>query len=191
VELEENLVQLARSEARRTGVAGRVRFVQQDLFDTDLAGATVIALYIGPGAMQRLRPRLLELQPGTRIVSHQFDFGDWEPEEKIEVDGRRGYLWVVPAPIEGTWNVTMAGQDFRLHLERRHQKVSGSSERDGRTTPLVGARLRGTEIRFNAFDRDGTSRNYVGRVQDGRMVGESHDRAGAKPVTWTATRSPA
>jgi hypothetical protein len=148
----------------------------------------VFALYISPGVMERLKPRFLALTPGTRIVSHQFDMGDWEPDEKIEAEGRKAYLWVVPAAVEGEWDVRIAGQDFRLHLERQHQKLSGSSERDGKKAPVIGARLRGTEIRFNAFDRDGTSRSYVGRVEGRRLVGETHDGAGAKAMAWSATR---
>ena len=188
VELEDNLVKLAREAARREGVADRVRIIQQDLFDADLSTATVIFLYVGPGAMKRLKPRLEKLVPGTRFVSHQFDLGDWEADEKIEVEGRRGYMWVVPAGVDGTWDVAVAGEVFPLHLVRRYQKLSGSSERGGRTTPLVDARLRGAEIRFNANDRDGTPRNYVGRMQGDRLVGESHDRAGANPMAWGAIR---
>ncbi len=188
VELEENLVLLAREGARREGVADRVRIIRQDLFEADLSAATVIALYVGPGAMGRLKPRLAQLVPGTRIVSHQFDLGDWEADEKIEVEGRRGYLWVVPAAVDGAWVVAVAGDEFRLHLARRYQKLSGFSERGGRTAPLVGARMRGMEIRFNATDPDGTPRNYVGRMQGDRLVGESHDRAGANPMAWGAIR---
>lgn len=189
VELEENLVRVTREAARREGVAGRVRVIQQDLFEADLSVATVFALYISPGVMERLKPRFLALKPGTRIVSHQFDLGDWEPDERIEVEGRRGYLWVVPAAVEGTWDVSVPGEDFRLQLERRYQKLTGYGERAGRRSQVIGARLRGTEIRFNAFDRDGTSRTYVGRVEGDRLVGESHDGAGAKRLAWSATRS--
>lgn len=188
VELEDNLVQVAREAARREGVADRVQVVRQDLFEYDLSVATVFALYISPGVMERLKPRFLALKPGTRIVSHQFDLGDWEPDETIEVEGRKGYLWVVPAAVEGAWRVTAGGEGFELHLERRYQKLTGHSERDGKRSPVLGARLRGTEVRFNAFDRDGTSRSYVGRVEGGGLVGESHDGAGGRPLPWSARR---
>lgn len=188
VELEGNLVRVAREAARREGVADRVQVIQQDLFEADLSVATVFALYISPGVMERLKPRFLGLAPGTRIVSHQFDLGDWEPDERIEVEGRKGYLWVVPAAVEGRWRVAVAGQDFDLQLERRYQRLSGFGEREGKRSPVIGARLRGTEIRFNAFDRDGTSRTYVGRMEGGRLLGESHDGIGGKPLPWTALR---
>lgn len=188
VELEENLVQVAREAARREGVADRVRVIRQDLFEADLSTATVFALFISPGAMQRLKPRFLQLAPGTRIVSHQFDLGDWEPDETVEVEGRKAYLWVVPAAVEGRWQVAFPGEGFVLRIERRYQKLSTSGERGGKSVPVLGARLRGTEVRFNAFDRDGTSRSFTGRLVGERLVGESHVGTGTSPMAWSATR---
>lgn len=190
VELEDNLVQVARAAARREGVADRVTVVRQDLFDADLSAATVFALFISPGVMQRLKPRFLELEPGTRIASHQFDMGDWEPDETVEVEGRKGYLWVVPAKVEGAWQVAIAGEDFVLRLERRYQKLSASGERAGRSLHVLGPRLRGKEIAFASFDRDGTSRSYSGRIEGGRLVGESHAGGATPRVSWSATRLP-
>lgn len=188
VELEENLVQVARQAAARQGVAHRVRIIQQDLYEADLSSATVIALYISPGVMQRLKPRFEKLKPGTRIVSHYFDLGDWEHDEKVEVEGRTGYLWVVPAPVEGTWRVSIPGQDFRLRMERRYQKLQTFGERGGKNLHVIGARLRGTEIQFTTFDRDGASRTYVGRVESGRLFGESGGWPGIQPLGWSAVR---
>jgi SAM-dependent methyltransferase len=189
VELEANLVEVAREAARREGVADRVQVIQRDLFEADLSAATVFALFISPGAMQRLKPRFLQLKPGTRIASHQFDLGDWEPDEKIEVEGRIGYLWVVPAAVEGSWRVSIPGEDFRLRIERRYQKLGGSGDRGGKKLNVIGARLRGTELRFNTFDRDGTSRSFSGRIEGGRLVGESHVGMDPKATAWSATRA--
>ena len=188
VELEANLVRVAREAAARQGVAQRVRVVQQDLFDADLSAATVVALYISPGAMERLKPRLAGLRPGTRIVSHQFDLGDWEPDERIEVEGRKGYLWVVPAALEGRWRVSIPGQEFRLTLERRYQKLSATAERGGADVQVLGARVRGNEVGFSAFDRDGEARNYTGRLVDGRLGGEARAWDGGKVLRWSAVR---
>jgi len=188
VELEENLVRVSREAAQREGVANRTKFIQQDLFDADISAATVLALYISPGVMERLKPRLLNLKSGTRIASHHFDLGDWEPDEKIEVEDRKGYLWVVPAAVEGKWRVRVAGQDFELGLERRYQKLTASGERDGKMLHVRGARLRGTEIQFSAFDRDGESRNYTGRLEGDRLVGQSGGWNGGKPLAWSAVR---
>jgi hypothetical protein len=188
VELEANLVRVAREAARREGVADRVRVIEQDLFEADLSEATVFALFISPGAMQRLKPRFLGLKPGTRITSHQFDLGDWEPDETVEVEGRKGYLWVVPAKVEGTWQVAIPGEDFRLRIERRYQKLATTGERGGKRLHVLGSRLRGTEIRFTTFDRDGASRQFTGRLEGGRLVGESHVGMGSRPLAWVATR---
>jgi SAM-dependent methyltransferase len=189
VELEENLVQVARQAAAREGVSQRVQVIRQDLFDADLSPATVLALYISPGAMQRLKPRLLKLAPGTRIVSHQFDLGDWEHDEKVEVEGRIAYLWVVPASIAGSWRVTIPGQDFQLRLDQRYQAIKGSAAREAKELPVLGARVRGTEIRFTTFDRDGTSRHYTGRLEGGRLSGQSDAGLGIAPLAWTAVRA--
>jgi hypothetical protein len=188
VELEENLVQVAREAARREGVADRVSVIRQDLFEADLSRATVFALFISPGVMQRLKPRFLELGPGTRITSHQFDLGDWEPDETVEVEGRKGYLWVVPARVEGTWQVAIRGEDFRLRIERRYQKLAASGEREGKKLHVLGARLRGTEIQFTTFDRDGTSRHFSGRLEGARLAGTSQPGSKAAPLAWSAMR---
>lgn len=188
VELEENLVQVAREAARREGVADRVTVIKQDLFEADLSTATVFALFISPGVMQRLKPRFLALKPGTRIASHQFDLGDWEPDETVETEGRRAFLWVVPAAVEGAWQVAIPGEDFRLRFERRYQKLTTSGERAGKSVHVIGASLRGTEIRFTAFERDGSSRHFRGRLEGGRLVGQSDVGNGARPLAWSATR---
>ncbi|MBW4465187.1 MAG: class I SAM-dependent methyltransferase [Pegethrix bostrychoides GSE-TBD4-15B] len=100
VDIDPALVQQANDRARQAGVSDRVQFVQQDLFETDISEATVVTLYLLPDVNLRLRPKLLEeLRPGTRIVSHSFDMGDWEPEQVTQVDGRTIYYWVVPEEI--------------------------------------------------------------------------------------------
>ena len=178
VELERNLVELSNKTAAAEGVAHRVRFVQQDLFEADISRASVIALYISPGVMERLRPRLLALKPGTRVVSHHFTLGDWQPDEVIQVEGRTGYLWVVPTAVVGEWRVSTGDDEFLVRIEQRHQVITTSGERDGKALHVIGARLRGTEIRFTSFDRDGATRHFDGRVDGRRMIGAG----------WTASR---
>jgi precorrin-6B methylase 2 len=97
VEIDRELVARARRNAREAGVAGRARFVRQDLFKTNLRPATVVTLFLYPDVNLRLRPKLLgELRPGTRVVSYAFDMGDWQPAKTVEAGGRKVYLWVVP-----------------------------------------------------------------------------------------------
>ncbi len=97
VDIDPKRITEARENARAAGVEDRVRFIQGDLFQTDLSEATVISLYLLPELNMRLRPKLLQLRPGTRIVSHAFDMGDWKPQREEQVDGKTIYLWTVPA----------------------------------------------------------------------------------------------
>jgi hypothetical protein len=187
VELEGNLVRLAREQAAAQGVSHLASFLQQDLFKADVSRASVIALYISPGVMSRLKPRLLELRPGTRIVSHNFTLEDWEPDETIRVENRTAHLWVVPAAVQGTWSVEIPGEAFLLRIGQRYQALSTSGERPGKSFPVIGGQLRGTEIRFTGFDRDGSSRQFRGTVEGERMAGESGGE-GIEPLRWSATR---
>ena len=187
VELERNLVELSKKSAEIQGVAHRVTFLQKDLFEADISAATVIALYISPSVMERLKPRLLALKPGTRVVSHYFQLGDWEPDEVVQVEGRTGYLWVVPARVAGDWRVRMDSGEFRVRIQQRYQVLSTSGERDDRALHVIGARLRGTEIRFTSFDRDGSVRHFHGRLEGERLAGQS-EGPGIAPRRWAAAR---
>jgi len=113
VEIVPELIRISRERARAAGVADRVEFREQDLFATDLGEATVVTMYLLPDVNLQLRPRLLALAPGTRIVSHDWDLGDWTPDRTVTVDvpdkqlGRdkfsRVHLWIVPARVAGRW----------------------------------------------------------------------------------------
>lgn len=187
VELEANLVRVSIESARAQGVAQLTEFIAQDLFEADISKAGVIALYLSPGAMMRLKPRLLAQRPGLRVVSHQFLLDDWEPDESVRVEGRNGHLWVVPADVRGTWKVSLAGDEFRVRIDQKYQALTTVGERAGRPVNVIGSRLRGTEIGFTAFDRDGQSRRFEGRIDGARMAGDSR-LDGAAPVRWTAVR---
>ena len=187
VELEGNLVRLAREEAARQGVAKLAVFEQEDLFKADLSRATVVALYISPGVMTRLKPVLLGLKPGTRVVSHHFTLEDWEPDETLRVENRTGYLWVVPADVRGTWTVELPGDTLAVRIDQTHQQLRTTGERGGKAVPVIGARLRGTEIEFSSFDPDGASRQFRGRLEGNRIVGSSSGQ-GVPAKAWTAAR---
>jgi hypothetical protein len=185
VELEANLVRVARNAAAAQSVSHLASFVQQDLFEYDLSAATVVALYISPGVMTRLKPRLAALRPGTRVVSHYFMLDDWEPDESIRVDGRSAHLWVVPAAARGTWAVEIPGEGFTVRIDQRYQKLATTGTREGRDIPVIGAQLRGSEIRFTSFDRDGSSRHFDGVIEGARMSGESQGE-GIPRLPWSA-----
>jgi SAM-dependent methyltransferase len=187
VELEENLVRVSVAAAREQGVSERARFVRQDLYEFDLSVATVVALYISPGVMTRLKPKLLALRPGTRIVSHQFTLDGWEPDEQVRVEGRNAYLWVVPADLRGSWRVTAGAESLRVQVTQELSQLGIRGERAGRVVQVIGAGLRGSEVRFTAFDRNGAARHYQGRIEGARMSGSS-DGMGIAPLAWSAAR---
>lgn len=154
VEIVPDLVARSRAAAARAGVADRVEFREQDLFKTDLAGATVITMYLLPEVNLQLRPALLRLAPGTRIVSHDWDMGDWAPDETLTVDapdkqiGRekksRLHRWVVPARADGLW---CGGPGTQLHISQRYQSVQAQWQRGVRQWALQG-RLDGRSLRL-------------------------------------------
>ena len=189
IEYDEALVQFSIRSARREGVAERVRFLREDLFQADLSGASVVALYVSPEIMLRLRPRLFALKPATRIVSHQFTLGDWEPDESATVEGRLAYLWVVPARVHGSWRLRLGADDYVLRLEQEYQKLSGSAEAAGMRTPVFGARLRGEAIRFMFVDRNGDPRAFEGEVKGEAMQGSVHMYQRPESA-WSARRVP-
>lgn len=159
VEIDPALVDASRRSAREAGVADRVEFLQQDLFETDLSRATVVTMYLLPEFNLRLRPSLLALPAGTRIVSHDWDLGDWKPDRTSTLavpDKKVGasrssdvHLWVVPARVEGLWCGTGPLREFSLKLEQRHQEVAGELLRKGRSRTIEG-RLEGNLLRTQA-----------------------------------------
>ena len=202
VDIDGELVDLANGRAQNLGVAQRVQFHRQDVLAADLSRATVLTLYLLPGMMERLRPKLLkELKPGARIVSHDFDFGDWKPDRSVDVQTPEKYditgswtstvhLWTVPAAVEGAWLGSLTGGrggPFRLEVKQRYQHLEGRLERDAQVSVLRDAQIDGTRIRFSAPGADGRLENFTGTVQDGRITGEA--RAGnATAARWSATR---
>lgn len=190
VELEHNLVDYSVRSARRQGVAGRAQFRRQDLFDTDISKATVMALYISPGVMEKLRPKLYALTPGTRVVSHHFTLGDWQPDEMVQVEERRAYLWVVPARVEGRWTVRLGADDYALRFEQSWQILRSKAEFEGRPVTAFSARLRGNDIRFSMIDRNGDVRGFTGVVNGGSMRGTATAADNRASSPWSASRMP-
>lgn len=187
IEFDAGLVRYSALAAERAGVSDRVRFAREDFFQTDLSSATVVTLYISPAVMTKLRPRLLALRPGTRVVSHQFTFGEWEADETASVENVPAYLWVVPARAEGRWLLAMDGTDYRLNLFQAFQMLRGSVESRGRGTPLNSGRLRGEAIRFAFMDKNGDQRLFSGRISGEHMQGTAQSY-GLPELPWSAQR---
>ncbi|MCX8114034.1 MAG: class I SAM-dependent methyltransferase, partial [Burkholderiaceae bacterium] len=136
----------------------------------------------------KLRPTILNMRPGTRVTSHQFTMGDWEADETAEIDYRTAYLWIVPAKVEGQWNFRDAtGQQFTVALTQKYQKISGDVTVGGRKQPLVGATLRGDEIRFAFNDDKGVTRTLTGTVR-GNEINGALRAAGGGDVKVSGTR---
>jgi hypothetical protein len=208
VDLNPDRIAEANENAVRAGVTGRVTFHLGDLFEADLSEATVITMYLLPQVNLELRPRLLDLRPGTRVVSHDFSMGDWEPDEHLKVEakdkfgGAGGtsdvYLWIVPANVAGTWQwqLPVAGRNhaYRVTLTQKYQTISGSVNVSGRSVPVQNPRVNGDDISF-AFTAElngARVRHYFrGRVDGGDIVGTARLTGGRlhAQLEWSAQRA--
>jgi len=197
VDIDWRLVLQSEENARQAGIADRVRFLEQDLFQTDLGQATVIATYLYPFIMLKLRPRLLALKPGTRIVSHDFDLGDWRPDRKTSIR-KNVFLWIVPAQAAGRWQARLELPPIErlldLEVTQRYQDVSMHARLNGVPsqvweTTLIGDRL--TFVVVDTTDRDDEASLYFdGKVRSDLIEGELTRGVGAaRSVTrWRAVR---
>ena len=175
IEYNPDMVALAERNAKAEGVLGKATFRRADIFETDFTKAQVITLFLLPSLNMKLRPTILNMKPGTRIVSNTFTMEDWTPDETATVGGDctswcTAHLWIVPAKVEGKWDVPGRGE---LTLFQSFQMVSGSLG----TNQIAQGRLKGDEISFAV---GGT--NYTGRV-DGNTL-----RLTANGQTITATK---
>ncbi|WP_291937543.1 class I SAM-dependent methyltransferase [Limnohabitans sp.] len=174
IEYNKDLAALAQRNAQRAGVADRVRIVHGDIFKEDFSKATVITLYLLEELNAQLRPTILAMRPGTRVVSNTFSMGDWEPDQVIRVGTNTGYFWTVPAVVAGQW--TLQGLDrrgpARLQLTQRHQRLGGTLSWGGQTQTLLGARLQGADLHFSFVQADGQLKAVQARVLGASLQGE-------------------
>ncbi|GGE32119.1 methyltransferase [Agaricicola taiwanensis] len=182
VDLNPQRIAEAEANAKEAGV--EVTFKEQNLFDTNISGADVITMYLLPSVNRDLRQRILDLKPGTRIVSHAFDMGEWEPDERASVDGRTVYHWVVPAKFYGRWNVEHNGETVNLSLNQNFQKLKGSAEVGGTRMDATGE-IKGEVVRIT-FGEGESRREFVGRINGSSF--EPVEAENAKG-TWKATRA--
>jgi len=175
IEYNPDMVEFATRAAEKAGVAGKAKFVKADIFEADFSEATVITMYLLTSLNAKLRPKILGLKPGTRIVSHAFDMGDWKPDNTAVVEGRTAYLWIVPAKVTGSWQ-TAGGE---LTLKQTFQTVEGALKTGTGTVQITNGTLNGDQLAFTA----GLSQ-YSGRVSGNRIEGTSK---GAANGPWSAT----
>jgi precorrin-6B methylase 2 len=182
VEYNPDMVALANRNAATQGVAEKATFVQGDMFEADFSKATVLALFLLPDNLMKLRDKFLNLRPGTRIVSNTFNIDDWQPDasERVETDCQSwctSLLWIVPARVAGTWQLAQG----ELTVTQDYQMVSGTLTIGGTSAPLSNGRLLGEQVTFRAGGAE-----YVGKVAGDVMEGSVKADGGSR--SWRATR---
>jgi len=183
IEYEPDLVKVSRANAAREGVSGRAEFVKADFFESDFSKATVITMFLRPDIVLKLRPKILDLAPGTRVLSNSYEMGEWKADETETIEDGcphwcTALLWIVPAKVDGVWKMPQGALTF----SQQFQMVTGSYAAGGNTLPIVGGRLRGDQITFSA----GTDQ-YRGRVNGAVIKGSV--TSGGKEGAWRATRT--
>ena len=180
IEYNPDMVALSKRNAAKAGVGGKASFVEADIFKSDLSKATVITMFLLTDLNLRLRPTILALKPGTRIVSNTFRMGDWEPDQTVELGCDTyctAYLWIVPAHVEGRWRSAQG----ELVLKQEFQKVFGTLSSGNVAAPLGRGSLLGDEIRFMAAGAE-----YHGRVKGDAIEGTVKSKGAS--TAWKATR---
>ena len=182
VDFEAQRIVEADENAKKAGVSDKVQFRKEDLFDTDISNATVLTLYLSLAINIKLRPRILEtLKPGARVLSHDFNMGDWLPDRTERISSRVVYLWIVPAKVGGNWQLTYdaphSPMTFDLTFEQQFQQLSGNAMTAGNAAPVRDALVTGEGVGF-AVDIEGSPTRFDGRLVGGQLQGDG----------WKATR---
>jgi len=208
VDLDRRLVALANKRAAQAGVTDRAVFYERDLYKTDISRASVVTIYLLPEVNLMVRPKLLAtLKPGTRIVSHDYDMGEWPPDVSLVLDapdkpvGRdfksKVFYWVVPAKASGKWHWQLGMNEhtsnFELTLNQMFQKIDGTLSVDGRLAKIDEAKLSGTNISIDASLDTGKSvvrYAFSGRILNNRIEGHARVKngSGEQQATWKAAR---
>jgi precorrin-6B methylase 2 len=181
IEYNPDMVDLSIRNAAEAGVSDKATFAKADLFESDFSKATVITMFLLPDINLKLRPTLLNLKPGTRVVSNSFTMEDWQADETANMEGNcttwcTAYMWIIPAKVEGKWQLP----DGELTFTQQFQILKGRLESAGKSTPIVG-RLRGEQIQFNTDDAE-----YTGQVSGDSISGTIKKASGSSK--WSATR---
>ncbi len=189
IEYNPDMVELSRYNAIKEGVGDKAQFKKADIFESDFSMATVITMFLLPDLNIKLRPILLNLKPGTRIVSNTFSMGDWVADETISAEDegtgeedsygsfRNAMMWIIPAKVSGSWSM---GND-QLTLTQTYQMIEGQLKTGDLAIPVAEGKLRGDQIHFKAGDTE-----FSGTVAGGRLQGTARNGSGSKP--WTAER---
>jgi len=200
VDIDPELVRQSNQRAQHLGLDGRVRFEAKDVFKADVSKATVVTLYLLPEMMQRLRNKLYaELRPGTRVVSHDYHFEEWQHDAEVAIDvpekefisgvpSATLYIWTVPAKIEGAWRLQVdENGEYELTLNQRYQNFEGLAKGKNHKASLLEPQMNGTEISF-VMSQGSDHGRFFGRIEGDRMEGIARFSSG-KVARWRAVRS--
>ena len=184
IEYNPDMIKLSKKNAEKAGVSEKTEFIEADIFECDLSEATVITMFLLPSVNLRLRPRLLDLKPGTRIVSNSFAMGNWRPDYKATIDENSSswttaLIWIVPARVEGVWKL----QEGELNIRQEFQKLYGTYRAHNKTTNIDDGKLYGDAISFTI-----NGEKYTGHVT-GEKTLEGVVSSGTVMKNWVATRS--
>ena len=200
IDIDPQRIKESRRNADTAGVSRLVEFREADLFQTDLRDASVVTLYLLPRLNVKLRPKLFaELRPGSRVVSHAFDMGDWPADSTLVLDRGTVYYWLMPARVEGTWTVTAptgpSGRTYELRFTQNYQRLTGTAASGGRGYYVDSARLVGDSVMFLLNDTTTTASSqserrlrFAGRVTGGTISGAMTGDGGTTGQ-WRATRT--
>lgn len=182
IEYNPDMVELSKNNAIKEGVSDKTEFLNKDLYECDLSKATVITMFLLPEINLKLRPRLLDLKPGTRIVSNTFSMSDWEADYEVTTEENwnswnNALLWIVPAKVEGTWKFP----NGEIIFTQKFQMLQGTFKNGTKTSPIQDGRLRGNEITFKI-----NGDVYSGQVQDNTILGTVTNSSSKSD--WSATR---
>jgi len=192
IEYNPDMVELAKRNAEKEGVSDKAQFMKADIFQTDFSKATVLTLYLLPSLNVKLRPTILNMRPGTRVVSHAFTMDDWQADQVESADGRTAYMWIVPAKVGGTWKIDVAGggaRSYEASFVQQYQNIGGSAKAYGRNVQFSNGKLRGETINFTIADDSNVRRDFTGRVNGNKIEGTV--KTGSAESRWTAIRSAA
>ncbi len=184
IEYNPDMVALSKRNAAKEGVIDRVQFIHGDIFESDFSQGTVITMFLLESLNLKLRPLILNLKPGTRVVSNSFTMGEWTADQTATVEGKdcsdysTAYLWIVPAKVEGTWNLPQG----QLTLKQSFQTFSGTLKSGTSLLQVTNGKLSGDLINFNVGDV-----RYTGRVSGSTMQGTYQSGRGA--AQWNATKA--
>ncbi len=187
IEFNPDMAAFAQRNANRAGVGDRVKIINGDIFVEDFSKATVVTLYLLPDLNLKLRPIILKMKPGTRVVSHAFTMGDWEPDQEIEA-GQKGYYWVVPANVAGDWVIDGIDSQNKavLNLAQRYQRVGGTLSIGGKTQPILNPSLEGDKLSFGYIDRNNNLHTVKVSINGSQFRGD--DRGGYMHSNISGTR---